>query len=86
MVENLTPDKRFLTLPPNFVLLTKRIPVSWLIQIRGGGHGLMYKYPDALSQSALLFLSLTGEGWWSKDAGIRNSLLDPCDPFSIFIF
>ncbi len=50
-----------LTLPPNFVLLTERIPGSWLIQIRGAGHGLMYQYPDALSQSALLFLSLTGE-------------------------
>jgi pimeloyl-ACP methyl ester carboxylesterase len=51
-----------LTLPPNFSLLTERIPGSWLIQIKGGGHGLMYQYPDALSQSALLFLSLTGEG------------------------
>lgn len=51
-----------LTLPPNFVLLTERIPGSWLIQIKGGGHGLMYQYPDALSQSVLLFLSLTGQG------------------------
>jgi pimeloyl-ACP methyl ester carboxylesterase len=51
-----------LTLPPNFGLMTVRILGSWLIQIRGGGNGLMYQYPDALSQSALLFLSLTGEG------------------------
>jgi pimeloyl-ACP methyl ester carboxylesterase len=51
-----------LTLPPNFVLLTERIPGSWLIQINGAGHGLMYQYPDALSQSVLLFLSLMGEG------------------------
>ena len=39
-----------LTLPPNFVLLKERIPGSWLIQINGAGHGLMYQYPDALSQ------------------------------------
>jgi len=51
-----------LTLPPNFVLLTERIPGSWLIQINGAGRGLMYQYPDALSQSVLLFLSLMGEG------------------------
>ena len=51
-----------LALPPNFVLLTERIPGSWLIQINGAGHGLMYQYPDALSQSVLLFLSLMGEG------------------------
>jgi pimeloyl-ACP methyl ester carboxylesterase len=51
-----------LTPPPNFVLLTERIPGSWLIQVRGGGHGLMYQYPDSLSQSLLHFLSLTVEG------------------------
>lgn len=52
-----------LTVPRNFVLLTERIPGSWLIQISGGaGHGLMYQYPDALSQSILLFLSLNGQG------------------------
>ncbi len=50
-----------LTLPANFVLLTERIQGAWLIQIAGGGHGLMYQYPDALSQSILLFLSLTGD-------------------------
>ncbi|MDQ5870091.1 MAG: alpha/beta hydrolase [Thermoproteota archaeon] len=49
-----------LTLPANFLLLTERIPDSWSIQIRGGGHGLMYQFPDALSQSIMLFLSLNG--------------------------
>lgn len=49
--------------PRNFVMLTERIPGSWLIQIGGGaGHGLMYQYPDALSQSILFFLSLNGQG------------------------
>jgi pimeloyl-ACP methyl ester carboxylesterase len=50
-----------LTPPRNFVLFTERIPGSWLIRISGGaGHGLMYQYPDALSQSILFFLSLNG--------------------------
>lgn len=51
-----------ITPPANFVMLSDLIPGAWLIQIGGAGHGLMYQYPDAFSQSALLFLSLTAEG------------------------
>ncbi|MDQ6724349.1 MAG: alpha/beta hydrolase, partial [Thermoproteota archaeon] len=32
----------------NSLILVKHIPDSWLIQIQGGGHGLMYQYPDKL--------------------------------------
>lgn len=43
----------------NFLIIAQKIPGSWLVQIQGAGHGLMYQYPDKLSKVLQTFLSLT---------------------------
>jgi len=43
--------------PANSVLLNERIPGSRLVQIEGGGHGLMFQYPDTFSRNVNDFLS-----------------------------
>jgi hypothetical protein len=27
-------------------MIAGKIPGAWLVQIRGGGHGVMFQYPD----------------------------------------
>jgi pimeloyl-ACP methyl ester carboxylesterase len=39
----------------NSIILAEKIPGSWLIQIKSGGHGLMYQYPKELSNIILTF-------------------------------
>jgi pimeloyl-ACP methyl ester carboxylesterase len=40
-----------ITAPPaNSVMMAERIPGAWLIQIRGGGHGLIFQYPNEFSE------------------------------------
>ncbi len=43
----------------NSLLLTQIIPGAWLVQIKGGGHGLMYQYPDVFNMVVQTFLSTT---------------------------
>jgi pimeloyl-ACP methyl ester carboxylesterase len=43
--------------PVNSLLITERIPAAWLVQMKGGGHGLMYQYPEKFSSILLTFLS-----------------------------
>jgi pimeloyl-ACP methyl ester carboxylesterase len=45
-----------LTVPTNSLLMTEKIPAAWLVQIRGGGHGLMFQYPEEFSNTVLTFL------------------------------
>lgn len=45
--------------PANPILLTERIPAAWLVQMKAGGHGLMYQYPEKFSSILLTFLSTT---------------------------
>ncbi len=45
--------------PVNSLLITEQIPGAWLVQIKGGGHGLMYQYPEKFSSILLTFLSTT---------------------------
>jgi pimeloyl-ACP methyl ester carboxylesterase len=45
--------------PVNSLLITERIPGAWLVQMKGGGHGLMYQYPEEFSSILLTFLSTT---------------------------
>ena len=49
-----TDDK--MMLPSNSLTLAERIPDAWLVQIDGGGHGLMYQYPESVSKLMLTFL------------------------------
>lgn len=45
--------------PVNSLIIAKKIPGSWLVQIKGGGHGLMYQYPDQFSKIVKTFLDVT---------------------------
>ena len=48
------------TLPPaNSLMLAQKIPGAWLVQIKGGGHGAMYQYPEEFSNVLLTFLDTT---------------------------
>ena len=43
----------------NSLIIAQKIPGSWLVQIQGAGHGLMYQYPDKLSKVLQTFLTAT---------------------------
>jgi pimeloyl-ACP methyl ester carboxylesterase len=43
--------------PRNSLMMIEKIPAAWLIQIKGGGHGLMFQYPERLAKIANFFLS-----------------------------
>jgi pimeloyl-ACP methyl ester carboxylesterase len=45
--------------PVNSLLITERIPGAWFVQMKGGGHGLMYQYPEKFSSILITFLSTT---------------------------
>ena len=45
--------------PINSLLITERIPGAWFVQIKGGGHGLMYQYPEHFNKVLQTFLSTT---------------------------
>jgi pimeloyl-ACP methyl ester carboxylesterase len=45
--------------PANSVMLAERIPGAWLVQIRGGGHGLMFQFPNEFSEIVETFLSVS---------------------------
>lgn len=42
--------------PPNSVIMAERIPGAWLVQMRGGGHGLIFQYPNEFSEVLETFL------------------------------
>jgi pimeloyl-ACP methyl ester carboxylesterase len=45
--------------PANSVMMAERIPGAWLVQIKGGGHGLMFQYPIELSDIIETFFSVS---------------------------
>lgn len=45
----------------NSRMLARYIRNSWLTQIDGGGHGLMYQYPRELAQAIVCFLDNAGQ-------------------------
>jgi pimeloyl-ACP methyl ester carboxylesterase len=38
------------------LMLARRIPGSWVVQIRDAGHGLMYQYPSEFNRALITFL------------------------------
>ena len=38
------------------LMLARRIPGSWVVQIRDAGHGLMYQYPSEFNRAVITFL------------------------------
>ena len=45
--------------PQNAVLMTAKVPGSWLNRFAGAGHGLMYQDPLGLAAAVLTFLDVT---------------------------
>jgi pimeloyl-ACP methyl ester carboxylesterase len=43
----------------NSLIIAAKIPGSWLVQIKGAGHGLMQQYPDKFSRVLQTFLGIT---------------------------
>jgi pimeloyl-ACP methyl ester carboxylesterase len=44
--------------PTNSLIIVQKIPGSWLVQINGAGHGLVYQYPDQFTKIVKTFLEL----------------------------
>jgi pimeloyl-ACP methyl ester carboxylesterase len=42
--------------PENALLLVRSIPHAQLVNMRGGGHGMMYQFPQKIGQHILGFL------------------------------
>lgn len=48
-----------ITSPPiNSLKIAEKIPSAWLIQIDGGGHGVMQQYPETVDKIIEIFLSI----------------------------
>jgi len=45
-----------ITPPENSLLMTERIPGSWLVRFEGAGHGMMYQYSERLAIIVSAFL------------------------------
>jgi pimeloyl-ACP methyl ester carboxylesterase len=42
----------------NSLMIAEKVPAAWLIQIRDAGHGLMYQFPNKLTEVVSTFLEL----------------------------
>ena len=45
--------------PANSIRLAEKIPGAWLVQIVGGGHGLMFQYPEKFAEVVETFMEVT---------------------------
>jgi pimeloyl-ACP methyl ester carboxylesterase len=45
--------------PANSIMIAEKIPGAWLIQIKGGGHGVMFQYPQQFASILETFFSVT---------------------------
>ena len=45
--------------PANSIVISERIPGAWLVQIEGGGHGVMFQYPENFAKILQTFLAVT---------------------------
>jgi pimeloyl-ACP methyl ester carboxylesterase len=49
-----------ITSPPvNSLRIAEKIPGAWLVQIKGGGHGVMFQYPQQFTSILEAFFSVT---------------------------
>lgn len=48
-----------LTVPANSIIMAEKIPGSWLVQIKGGGHAMMMQYPEKFFNIVDTFLKNT---------------------------
>lgn len=52
----ITGSDDILVMPANSSLIAKKVKNSWLVQIKSGGHGVMYQYPKGFSSIVHTFL------------------------------
>jgi pimeloyl-ACP methyl ester carboxylesterase len=52
----LTGTEDVISVPANAFVLGERIPGAWIIQVPGGGHGMMYQYPGEFERIVTFFL------------------------------
>lgn len=52
----LTGTEDVISVPANAFVIGGRIPVSWVIQVPGGGHGMMYQFPEQFGRVVTFFL------------------------------
>ena len=52
----LTGTEDVISVPANAFVIGERIPGAWVIQVPGGGHGMMYQYPDQFERIVTFFL------------------------------
>ncbi|MEI7433486.1 MAG: alpha/beta hydrolase [Methanomicrobiales archaeon] len=45
-----------ISVPENAFVIGGRIPGAWVIQVPGGGHGMMYQYPEQFGRIVTFFL------------------------------
>ena len=45
--------------PANSIRLAEKIPAAWFVQIEGGGHGVMFQYPEKFAEVVEIFLEVT---------------------------
>ena len=51
-------DQDILAVPNNSFYIGQRIPSASVRQVRGGGHGLMYQFPDDFVTIVMTFFEL----------------------------
>ena len=55
----ITETEDITTPPANSITIAEKIPGSWLVQIKGGGHGVMFQYPQQFASILETFFSVT---------------------------
>jgi pimeloyl-ACP methyl ester carboxylesterase len=43
--------------PGNALILAEQIPASWLVRFKGGGHGMMFQFPDQMAKTVNTFFA-----------------------------
>jgi pimeloyl-ACP methyl ester carboxylesterase len=41
----------------NSLIIVQKIPGAWLVQIKGGGHGVMFQYPEEFTRILQTFIA-----------------------------
>lgn len=55
----ITGSEDIISPPVNSLRIAENIPGAWLVQIKGGGHGVMYHYPQQFASILETFFSVT---------------------------
>ena len=64
----LTGTDDVISVPPNAFVIGGRIPGAWVIQVPGGGHGMIYQFPEQFVEIVTFFLDLGN----SREIGVES--------------